>query len=97
MSDLSNTPEIQEEIYDGQEAPSPWTMLFTMLLLIAGLLLASALMVNHLNKTKAENGETGLVISEFVAKAKAMTVRVPPMQTVEPVEASPRSPPRLKT
>jgi hypothetical protein len=87
VSDLSNTPEMQEETYDGLEAPSPWIMLFTMLLLIAGLLLASALMVNHVNKTKAETGEKGLVFSELVAKAKSMTVRVPPQQTVEPVAA----------
>ena len=87
MSDLSNTPEIQEEIYDGQEASSPWSMLFTMLLLIAGLLLASVLMMNHVNKMKTEPGEKGLGFSELIAKAKAMAVRVPPPKTVEPVAA----------
>ncbi len=87
MSDLSNTPEIQDEIYDGQEAPSPWTMLITMLLLIAGLLLASVLMMNHANKTQAEPGEKGLGFSQLVAKAKAMTVRTLAPQTEEPVAA----------
>lgn len=94
MSDLSNTPEIQDEIYDGREAPSPWTMLFTMLLLIAGLLLASMLMMNHVNKAKAEPGEKGIGFTELVAKAKAMAVRVPPQQTVEPLAApTPQSSP----
>ena len=58
MSDLSNTPKLQNEIYGDREAPSPWTMLITMLLLIAGLLLASALMMNHLSKTNSESGAT---------------------------------------
>lgn len=99
MSNLSNTPEIQDEIYDGQKAPSPWTMLITMLLMIAGLLLASVLMMNHVNKTKGEPGEKDLGFSELFAKAKAMTVRVPPQQTqtVEPVEASTPQPSPLET
>lgn len=94
MSNLSNTPEIQNEIYDGREAPSPWTMLITMLLLIAGLLLASVMMMNHLTKTQAETGEQGLGFSELVEKAKAMTVRVPPPQTeeTEPAESPKASP-----
>ena len=87
MSDLRNIPEIQEEIYDGQEAPSPWTMLFTMLLLIAGLLLTSVLMMNHINKTKTASGEKGLDFSELVAKMQTMPVRVPPQKTVEPATA----------
>ena len=87
MSDLSKTPEIQDEIYDGREAPSPGTMLFTMVLLIAGLLLASVLMMNHVNKTKAEPGEKGLGFSELVATAKAMTDGVSSPQTAEPVAA----------
>lgn len=88
MTDLSNTPEIEDKVYDGQGGtPSPWTMLFTMLLLIAGLLLASALMMNHMYKTNAESGEKGLDFSELVAKAKAMTDRAPPPESVEPVAA----------
>lgn len=87
MSDLSNTPEIQEEVYDGQEASTPWSMLFTMLLLIAGLLLASVLMMNHVNKMKTEPGEKGLGFSELIAKAKALAVRVPSPKPVEPVAA----------
>jgi hypothetical protein len=88
VSDLSNTPEIQEETYDDLATPSPGTMLFTLLLLIAGLLLASALMVNHLQNIKTETGEKGIGFFGLVAKAKAMTVRVPTQQPVEPVEAS---------
>lgn len=89
MSDLSNTPEIQEDPFDEQEASSPWTMLFTLLLLIAGLLLASVLMVNHVNKTKAENGETGINFSDLVAKVKGVTAKVPPPQAEEQAAASP--------
>ena len=91
MSDLSTPPEIQDEIYDGQGAPSPGTMLVTMLLLIAGLLLTSVLMMNYLNKTKAESGEEGFGFSELLAKAKALTVQVPPAQTMEtePAQSSP--------
>jgi hypothetical protein len=62
-------------------------MPFTLLLLIAGLLLASALMMNHLYKIQAETGEKGFVFSELGAKARAMTIRVPRQQTVVPVEA----------
>ena len=94
MSDLSKIPEIQDEIYDGREAPSPGAMLFTMVLLIAGLLLASVLMMNHVNKTAGESGEKGLHFSGLVAKAKAMTTGGPSPQTVEPVAApTPQSSP----
>ena len=94
MSNLSNTPEIRQETYDGQEAPSPWTMLFTMLLLIAGLLLTSLLMINHLATIRTETGEKGFEFSELIAKAKSMTVRVPPPQPVEPVaESTPQTSP----
>jgi len=87
VSDLSKIPEIQDEIYDGREAPSPGAMLFTMVLLIAGLLLASVLMMNHVNKTAGESGEKGLNFSGLVAKAKTMTAGSPSPQTVEPVAA----------
>jgi hypothetical protein len=62
-------------------------MLITMVLLIAGLLLATVLMVNHVNKTKADSGEQGLGFSELVAKATAMMVREPSPQTEEPAAA----------
>ena len=85
MSDLSTPPEIQDETNDGREAPSPWTMLITMLLMIAGLLLASIMMMNHVNKTKGESGGKGLGFSGLAEKAKSLTVRVPPQKTVESV------------
>lgn len=87
MSDLSNTPELQEEMYDGQEVPAPWSMLFTMLLLIAGLLLASMLMINHISKMKTESGEQALGFSDLIAKAKAVKIQIPSQQTVEPAQA----------
>ena len=90
MSDLSNTPEIQEEMYDGQEVSAPWSMLVTMLLLIAGLLLASMLMMNHVSKMKTESGEQALGFSELIAKAKAVKIRVPSQQTVEPAQVPSR-------
>ena len=96
MSDLSNNPDMHEEIYDGQGASSSWSMLFTMLLLIAGLLLASVLMLNHLSKKRAESGEKGLVFSELIATAKALTVRASPPQAAEPAEASPPEPSTLE-
>jgi len=88
VSNLSNTPEIRQETYDGQEAPSPWTMLITMLLLIAALLLTSLLMIHHLAKAGVETGETGFDFSQIIAKAKSMTLREPAPQTVEPVAES---------
>lgn len=90
MSDLSNTPELQDELYNGREAPSPGAMLFTMLLLISGLLLTSMLMINHVSKAKMESGENVSGFSELIAQAKAMTARVESPQTVEP-EAAPQS------
>lgn len=94
MSDLSDTPEIPNKIYESNEAPSPWTMLVTMLLLIAGLLLASALMMNHLSKATAESGEMKFGFSELLEKAKALTAQVTPPQTEETVstQSSPSSP-----
>lgn len=97
MSDLSNTPELQNKIYDDQEAPSASSMLVTMLLLIAGLLLASVLMMNHVAKTKAESGEAGFGFSELVAKVKAMADQVPPPQTAESAEASDPQPSTLES
>jgi S1-C subfamily serine protease len=93
VSDLSNIPKMQDEPSDGQEISSPWVMLITMLLLIAGLFLASVLMMDHLNKTKAETGERSSGFSELVAKVKAATVRVPPQQTVVEPEATPKPQP----
>jgi len=87
VSNLSNTPEIRQDTYDDQEVPSRWTMLFTMVLLIAGLLLASALMINHLNKNRIETGEDGFDFSGLLTKAKSMMERIPPSQTVEPETA----------
>lgn len=95
MSNMSNIPEMKQDTYDGQEAPSsPWTMLFTMLLLIAGLLLASALMINQLSKTGSETGDNGFAFSDFMTKAKSMTVPAAPPQTEEPAaEASAQTSP----
>jgi hypothetical protein len=89
VSDLSNTPETRDEITDSEKATSPWAMLITMLLLIAGLLLTSVLMVDHLNKTKAEPGAKGIGFTELLEKVKSMKVRAPQNQTnpVEPVAA----------
>jgi hypothetical protein len=87
VSDLSKNPDIQDEIYDGHEASSPWSMLFTMLLLIAGLLLASILMINHVSKKRAESGEPAFGFSELIAKGKAMTDRTPSSPAAEPVVA----------
>jgi hypothetical protein len=84
VNDLTNHPEIKEEIYDGQEASSPWSVLVTMLLLIAGLLLTSILMINHLGKVKSESGESPFVFSELIAQAKEMAAWIPPPQAEQP-------------
>jgi len=85
VSNLSKTPQIRQDTYDDHDSPSPWTMLITMLLLIAGLLLASLLMINHLSKSRTDSGETGFDFSAMLTRDRSMTAQAPQPQSVEPV------------
>lgn len=71
MSDLSNNPPLPDDDISIEEKSSPWTMPITMLLLIAGFLLASALMLNHTFNSKGEDGEKGFNLTALTEKGKA--------------------------
>lgn len=75
MSDLTNSDPIEEDSVDGQETHSSWSMGFTMLLLIAGFLFASALLVRQTLSARNVDGEPLFQLSQFLEKGKELAAR----------------------
>lgn len=82
MSETSEGHPIREEDFsDDKQNSSPWTMLFTMLLLIAGFLFASVLLMHQTRKAKTQDGKPIFQLSLLVEKGKALTTRPTPSET----------------
>lgn len=78
MSDLTNSdPILDDEMEDGQEVHSPWTMVLTMLLLIAAFLFTSALLVQQTLAAKNADGEPIFQLSQIIEKGKELAARPP--------------------
>lgn len=60
MNKLINKIMIPDNTLNEKTSTSPWTMLFTMLLLIAGFFMSSILLLNHAYKKRAESPEHSL-------------------------------------
>ena len=65
MSEISTPPQVPE---NDNAPPSPWVMLITMLLLISGLILSSAMLVHYAMDGK--EGETGKSFFDFARLQK---------------------------
>lgn len=90
MSELSNEPSIPEEPLElGEEqAASQGTMLVTMLLLIAGFLLSSAMLLHYgFKAAPSEDGRPGFDLAAFKAKKQAFTEQLKKAEKPEPAEA----------
>ena len=73
MTELSNEPAITESEHEQPEKTSPATMLISMILLIAGLLLASAMLIQRAQE-KSGSSRTALSgFSEFIQKGKSLS------------------------
>ncbi len=60
MSELTKQPPLPNseiEIDENEKTSSPWSVIFTMLLLILGFLLAGVMMIQQTIEKKSENGE----------------------------------------
>ncbi len=70
MTELSNEPSIHENDTETERSPSTGVMLVSILLLIAGFLLASAMLIHYGTKGKAENGYPMPGLSQTLERAK---------------------------
>ena len=73
MTELSNDPPIQEPDKEAPEQTSSWIMLTSMLLLIAGLVLTSAMLVHYaLDRNIGEDGSR-FDVSQLLEKGKTLS------------------------
>ena len=78
MTELSNDPSIQEDDAGAERTPSTGVMLVSILLLIAGFLLASAMLIHYGPGGKTGNGCPMPGFAQTLEKAKG---RVAPAET----------------
>ena len=78
MSDLINTDPMPEETPSKEiSTASPWTALFTMLLLSIGFLVTSALLIRQAFNTKNSEGEPIITVSSLIEDVKTRSATTP--------------------
>jgi hypothetical protein len=73
VTELSNEPAITEKEHEHPEKTSPATMLISMILLIAGLLLASAMLIQQAQERSGSSRTTRSGFSAFIQKGKSLS------------------------
>ena len=73
MTELSNEPAITESEHEQPEKTSPATMLISMILLIAGLLLASTMLIQQAQEKSGSAKTTLAGFSAFLQKGKSLS------------------------
>lgn len=77
MNNLSNEPSSPKELsHDDTGQASPGTALMTMFLLIAGLLLASTMMIHHSTSERCTEGDATFNLLATLKKAKTYTAQL---------------------
>ncbi|VGO14948.1 hypothetical protein PDESU_03528 [Pontiella desulfatans] len=93
MSELSNEPPLVEDQVEFEETPSHGIMLTTLLLLIAGLLMCSAMLFHYGFKAKSPDGEP----SKFNLAAIKQKMHALSAQQEKPEPTTPSTPTPPKT
>ena len=73
MTELSHEPAVPESELEHPEKTSPWIMLTSMSLLIAGLLLASATLIHRAQEKTGNSNTAFLDLSEFIKKGQSLS------------------------
>lgn len=77
MNHLSTKSFTAHDTLETKKTSSPWTMLFTMLLLIAGFCMASAMLAYQIIEQKKQDAEPNLSLSALTEKGKSLWSRLP--------------------
>ena len=72
MTELSNENTLPETDLEQDNSKSPWTMLMTMILLSAGLLLSGAMLLNRAQGKMKSAGAPGTGLSAFLNNGKTL-------------------------
>ncbi len=86
MTELSNEPSIQEEDAGAERTPSTGVMLVSILLLIAGFLLASAMLIHYGLEGKPQKGCSRPGFAQTLEKVKGMVASAKPDAGTPPPE-----------
>jgi hypothetical protein len=89
LSELSNDPPIQEESVKLEDTTSPWTMLITMVLLIAGFIMASVMMLHYIPKDAAVDSKVkkeSINLSSLMEQGKKYATQLKNPEETEPAE-----------
>lgn len=75
MTELSNAPPIPETDKEAPQHTSPWIMLTSMLLLIAGLVLTSAMLVHYALERRSGADGSRFDLSQLLEKGKTLSAQ----------------------